>query len=179
MANTVIFKWNPAISSYSMLEHLQNIVREEPVSDWSVWDHEHVRRGDLFYMLKVGCGQTGIVMRGKILTDPFTGEDWSRRGREVYYAEYRAEFMINPDTFSILNSEALLDAIPGFDWYGGHSGVILEPEQADVLDRMWNAWLEENKGEFQARFELMERRKMWNDQLYLSQELQNRLFRID
>jgi len=178
MANTVIFKWNPAISSYSMLEHLQNIAREETDSDWSVWDHEHARRGDVFYMLKVGCGQTGIVMRGKLRSDPFPGEDWSRRGRKVYYADYRADFMINPDTFSILNSEALLDAIPGFDWEGGHSGVILEPEQADVLDRMWNAWLEENKGEFQARFELMERRKMWNDQLYLAQGLRKKLFGI-
>ena len=178
MANTVIFKWNPAISSYSMLEYLQNIAREEADSDWSVWDHEHVRRGDIFYMLKVGCGQTGIVMRGKLRTDPFTGEDWSRRGRNVYYAEYRAEIMINPDTFSILGSEALTDAIAGFDWGGGHSGVILEPEKAEVLDRMWNAWLEENKGEFQSRYELMERRKMWNDQLYLGPGLQNRLFGI-
>lgn len=99
MSNAVIFKWNPAISSVSMLSYLQNIAREEADSDWSVWDYEHVKKGDTFYMLKVGCGQTGLVMRGTIRTDPFPDNDWSGRGRRVYYAEYSAEIMVNPDTF--------------------------------------------------------------------------------
>ena len=175
MANTVIFKWKPASSSISMMDFLQSIVREEPESDWSVWDHELVHTGDIFYMLKVGCGQTGLVMRGEVTSDPFPDEDWSRRGRQVFYCNYRAELMVNPDTFSILTSEALLDSIPGFDWQGGHSGLVLEPKQAEVLERMWNAWLTENAAEFRSRLELMERRRMWNDQLYLGSGLRTRL----
>ena len=34
---TVIFKWNPAISSYEFLRYLHNIVSEDGSMDWSVW----------------------------------------------------------------------------------------------------------------------------------------------
>lgn len=61
MKNTVILKWNPAISSYNMIRFLDDIVQTNTESDWSIWEHERVREGDIFYMLKVGQGQTGIA----------------------------------------------------------------------------------------------------------------------
>lgn len=167
-ANTVIFKWNPAISSVSMLDFLRCILQEEADSDWSVWDHERIRRGDTVYMLKVGYGQTGIVMRGKITSDPAAGEDWSGRGRQVFYCRYRADIMINPDAFPLLDGVTLRDNIPGFDWFGGHSGTVPDEKQSEVLARMWENYLTENKAEFRSRLDLIERRGMWNDQLYIS-----------
>lgn len=177
MADTVIFKWNPAISSVSMLDFLRDIFQEEPESDWSVWDHDRVRKGDTFYMLKVGQGQTGIVMRGTITSDPAADSDWSGRGRQVFYCCYRAEIMINPDTFPLLDSSLLRDNIPGFDWSGGHSGTVPDGKQAEVLERMWENYLLENRAEFQARLDLIEKRGMRNDQLYLSRRLRQMLFR--
>lgn len=176
MANTVILKWNPAVSSYNMVRFLTDIVQEADESDWSIWDHEHVRRGDVFYMVKVGSGQTGIVMRGKITSDPEAGEDWSGRGRRTYYCDYRAEIMISPDTFKLLSTGELQDNIPDFEWEGGHAGVILPPESAAVLEKMWDAYLQENAEEFSSRLELIRRRKFYNDQLFLSRKTAKKLF---
>ena len=171
MANTVILKWNPAVSSYNLIRFLDDIAQEVHESDWSIWEHERVRSGDTFYMLKVGNGQTGIVMRGKIVSDPVTDEDWSGRGRRTFYCDYDAEIMLNPDAFRLLGSDALRDNIPGFDWTGGHAGVVLDERAAEVLDTMWNAYLRENLAEFRSRLELMARRGMLNDQLYIAPEL--------
>ena len=171
MANTVILKWNPAVSSYNLIRFLDDIVQEVHESDWSIWEHERVRSGDTFYMLKVGNGQTGIVMRGKIVSDPVPDEDWSGRGRKTFYCDYDAEIMINPDAFRLLGSDALRDNIPGFDWTGGHAGVVLDGRSAAVLDTMWNAYLRDNLAEFGSRLELMARRNMLNDQLYIAPEL--------
>ena len=170
MANTVILKWNPAVSSYNLIRFLDDIVQENNESDWSIWEHERVRAGDTFYMLKVGHGQTGIVMRGKITTDPVEDEDWSGRGRRTYYCNYQAEIMINPDAFPLLGSDALQDNIPDFDWTGGHAGVVLEPRSAAVLETMWQVYLLENGAEFTSRIELIGRRNMINDQLFLAPE---------
>ena len=171
MANTVILKWNPAVSSYNLIRFLDDIVQEERESDWSIWEHERVKAGDTFYMLKVGNGQTGIVMRGKITSDPVPDEDWSGRGRRTFYCDYEAEIMINPDAFRLLNSEALRDNIPDFDWTGGHAGVILEKRSAAVLETMWSAYLRDNLAEFKSRLEFIARRNILNDQLYISQKL--------
>ena len=177
MANTVIFKWNPAISSYSMHQFLDEILDEDNEGDWSVRDHDRIHAGDRFYMLKVGKGQTGIVKRGVITTDPVTGGDWSGHGRVTYYCDYEAEFMINPDTFSLLTSEELREAIPDFDWFGGHSGVVLNEAQAARLEKLWQEYFLGMMDEFRSRFELLERRdNMVNDQLYLAPEYDEKLF---
>lgn len=171
MKNTVILKWNPAISSYSMGRFLNDIVSRNAESDWSIWEYEHVHKGDIFYMLKVGMGQPGIVMRGKITSDPEPGEDWSRQGRKVYYSNYTAEIMINPDTLPLLSSNTLRDSIPGFDWFAGHSGVVLDKKQSEILNNVWEEYLQKNKAEFLSRLELIECRDLLNDQLYLAPAL--------
>lgn len=171
MANTVILKWNPAVSSYNLIRFLDDIAQETRDSDWSIWEHERVRSGDTFYMVKVGCGQTGIVMRGKITTDPVVDEDWSGRGRRTYYCDYRAEIMINPDTFRLLDSDALRDNIPDFDWTGGHAGVVLDERAAAVLETMWLSYLRGNMAEFESRLDLIRRRGLLNDQLYVAPEI--------
>ena len=176
MANTVILKWNPAVSSYNMVRFLTDIVREENESDWSIWDHEHVRRGDIFYMVKVGSGQTGIVMQGKITSDPQEDEDWSGRGRKTFYCDYRAEIMISPDTFGLLSTAELQDNIPDFEWTGGHAGVILPPESAVVLENMWNSYLQGKAEEFSSRLDLIRRRRFYNDQLFLGRKMSKKLF---
>ena len=169
MANTVILKWNPAVSSNSMTHFLTEIINEDPEGDWSVRDHENIHAGDIFYMLKVGKGQTGIVKRGVINTEPEPDEDWSGHGRVTYYCGYEAKIMINPDTFALLTSEQLREAIPDFDWFGGHSGVVLNEDQAAKLEDLWQKYLQDMAGEFRSRLELMERRNnMVNDQLYIA-----------
>ena len=168
MANTVILKWNPAISSYSMHQFMDDMLDEDGSGDWSVRDHEKIHAGDIFYMLKVGEGQTGIVKQGIITTEPASGGDWSGHGRVTYYCDYEAEIMINPDTFSLLTSEQLQEAIPDFDWFGGHSGVVLNEDQAAKLEKLWHKYLMSMMDEFRSRSELMEHRGMENDQIYIA-----------
>ena len=177
MANTVIFKWNPAISSNGMHQFLEEILDEDGMGDWSVRDHDRIHAGDTFYMLKVGKGQTGIVKRGVITTDPVADEDWSGQGRVTYYCDYEAQIMINPDTFSLLTSEQLRDAIPDFDWFGGPSGVVLGEEQAAKQEALWHKYLMSMMDEFRSRCELIDRRgNMVNDQIYIAPERDETFF---
>ena len=169
--NCVILKWNPAISSYSMIRFLQNIVWEKNESDWSIYEYEKVKNGDQFFLLKVGIGCCGIVAAGTITSDPVVDEDWSGRGRKVYYSDYICDLMVNPETLPILESSVLEDNIPGFDWNGGHSGTVLNDEQTAVLNRLFDKYLRDNAAIFADRLALIEKRSMGNDQLYIDEEL--------
>ena len=165
--NCVILKWNPAISSYNMVRFLNDISWCEPECDWSIFEHDKVKTGDQFFMLKVGLGTCGIVAAGTIISNPQPGEDWSGRGRKVFYADYECDIMINPETLPILESRTLTEEIPDFDWNGGHSGVVLSADQAEKLTRLFDRYLQDNTPLFEDRLKLIEKREMENDQVYI------------
>lgn len=153
--STVILKWNPSFSSHSMFHHLYNIrvMNLEPQNaefNWSVCDYEKIHKGDTYYFVKVGMfGQIGIVGKGIIISEPYEAEDWSGRGRRTFYIDYKPDYLLNPDVMKILDAKTLAENIPDFEWDRGHSGVVLNDEQAQKLEELWNKFIAENEEEMQ------------------------------
>ena len=141
---TFILFWNPGISSYTIERLREDLDVEQHVSNWSVWEHKKAHKGDRFFMVRCGEGKTGICMSGFFNSDPYQGEDWSGKGREVYYMDISADFVIDPDLLPILSTEILSREIPSFDWSGGHSGRLLPAQKAKKLEKLWEKFLEEN-----------------------------------
>lgn len=164
---TVIFKWNPSFSSYSMFHFLRNIVElnfdEMEDYNWSVWDFDQIHEGDRYYWMKLGPGQVGLVGAGTITSEPYESEDWSGKGRRTFYVDFEPEIMINPDAMPILNAQILNARIPDFEWDHGHSGLVLTESQAEELDKLWKAYIEEHEAELEKK---SERTQMENDLVY-------------
>ena len=66
-----------------------------------------VHQYDRFFMVCVGGGNTGVVMSGLIMSDPYQGEDWSGKGHEVYYVDLRPSVMVRPDSGLLMTTEDL------------------------------------------------------------------------
>ena len=143
--NTIILFWNPGISSYTIERLREDLENYEHVSNWSVWEHDKAHKGDRFFMVRCGEGKTGICMSGRFRSEPYRGEDWSGKGREVYYIDLMADTVIDPDILPILSTEVLSENIPSFDWSGGHSGRLLPTEEAEKLEQLWSEFLDEHK----------------------------------
>lgn len=143
--NTIILMWNPAISSMTLDSHCQSIPNMlTDYFNWSVWEHDKARCGDRFFLVRVGQGNTGVVMSGVFDSNPYELDDWSGRGRRVFYMDMLPNTIFDPDKAPILTTEELQKAIPTFDWSGGHSGRILPQHDAKKLETMWQAFLEEH-----------------------------------
>lgn len=141
----LILEWCPAISSYKIDHFEEELVHfDEAWFNWSVWNWKQVREGDEFFMIKCGEGVTGIVMHGVLSSDPYPDEDWSGKGRKVYYADMKPDTMIHPDKCRLLTTGALGAAMPDFQWNGGHSGRMLPKEYTGKLHEMWNEYLAMN-----------------------------------
>lgn len=137
---TVILMWNPEISSFKMesfMEGMQNF--DSFWLNWSVWDHEEIHEFDEFFMVRVGSGKTGIVMKGTVLSDPYLSKDWSGRGRKVYYIDLNVCVMVNPELATLLTTDELAKHIPDFDWTSGHSGRVLTKDQSLKLINLWDS----------------------------------------
>jgi hypothetical protein len=138
-------RWNTDISGYTLSDFedsMDNFYEEGFYYDWSIWDYKKVHIGDHFFMVRTGNGVNGIVMKGTFTGMPYVDEDWSGRGRKVHYIRMSLTHLIHPDKCSsVLTTEELSSAIPGFNWQDGHSGELLTDSQASKLEQIWNAYL--------------------------------------
>ena len=146
---TFILEWNPAVSSYLESDFRMDIgFLEFGDFNWSVWEHDKARSGDNFYLVRCGAPPTGIVMKGFFTSNPYRGQDWSGRGREVFYMNLRPTFMVSPDhPRGILSTGVLEEAMPEFEWNGGHSGRQLPESYRGILDGLWGSY----ESRFRAR----------------------------
>lgn len=143
---TFILMWNPENSSVKM-EDWRHFMDRYPFEgfNWSVWEYEKVDWRSRCYMVRVGKGNTGIVMKGNFIGEPQKGEDWSGNGRETYYCDINPWNMLDPEAQPIITTEELQKAIPTFDWTGGHSGRLLTKEEAKKLNTIWDKYYKEHK----------------------------------
>lgn len=144
MQNTIILFWNPEISSFTIKQYCELMAHWWNASmNWSVWEHEKAKKGDRFFLVRCGKEPNGIVMCGEFCSDPYKGEDWSGKGREVYYMDLNIEFTGGPNGH-LLSSDILAKNIPNFNWYGGHSGRLIESEDdAARLEMLWQCFVED------------------------------------
>ncbi len=143
---TFIMRWNTDISNYTLSEFndaMEDFFDEGFYYDWSIWDYQKAHIGDRFYMIRTGEGKNGVVMRGTISGNPYPDEDWSGKGRKVYYIRLSLTNMIHPErTPLLLTTDELTEAIPDFNWKEGHSGEILCDSQAAKLEEVWQDYIE-------------------------------------
>ncbi len=155
--NTFILRWNPAISSYTMarldsdMEDWAKGYWNEDDFDWSIYEWQRAHRGDRFFMVRVGDGNTGIMAAGRFTSEPYKGEDWSGKGREVYYMQMEFEAVFHPERADIIGTEELERELPDIDWHKGHSGQMLNKESAERLELMWRDYIGRNKALYMPR----------------------------
>lgn len=139
---TFIMRWNTDISNHKMSDFedgMENFYNEGFYYEWSIWDFKKAHIGDKFYMIRTGKGVNGVVMKGTLSSAPCPGEDWSGRGRKLYYVRMALSHIIHPDRASlVLTTETLSAAIPSFNWQEGRSGEMLTDEQAILLEKLWD-----------------------------------------
>ena len=143
---TFIMRWNTDISNYKLCEFeeaMDDFEVDGFYYDWSIWDYQKAHIGDRFFMIRTGEGKHGVVMRGTIIGAPYSDEDWSGKGRKVYYIRMSLSHMIHPEKSPLLlTTEELGNAIPSFNWEEGHSGMLLDDITAMQLDELWQDYVE-------------------------------------
>jgi hypothetical protein len=102
-------------------------------------------------MVRVGEGNTGVFAAGRFTSEPYKSEDWSGKGREVYYMKMEFEAVFHPERTAIISTEELERELPHLDWQKGHSGQMLNIDDAVKLELMWRDFVGQNKTIFLPR----------------------------
>lgn len=140
-AKTYLMRWNPQISSFTEKDYKECLEDLNHVTfrmNWSIREWEEARRGDMFYMLRIGDDKAGIVFRGQFLSDPYPGDDWAGSNKRRMYVDMICDATPEAESKTILPLEKLHEAIPEIDWGAkGSSGVLLPETVTEKLEDLW------------------------------------------
>lgn len=141
---TYLMRWNPSISSFTekdFEECVANMERGMFRINWSIREWEEARRGDLFYMVRVGDDKAGIVFNGQFVSDPYPADDWAGSTKRRMYVDMVCTNPVELGAMPRISLNQLQKAIPEFEWSKGHSGVLLSEVTVAKLEDL----LEEEK----------------------------------
>jgi len=136
-SKTYLMRWNPSISSFTEKDYeecVNNMVHGMFRMNWSIYEWEEARRGDMFFMMRVGDDKAGIVFLGQFITDPYPGDDWAGSTKRRMYVDMVCMNPVEPGAKPRISLEKLQESIPTVDWSKGHSGVLLSEEVVTTLD---------------------------------------------
>lgn len=139
-ARTYLMRWNPSISSFTEKDYEKCVANMQGGvfhMNWSIYEWEEARRGDYFYMMRMGDDKAGIVFEGQFLSDPYPDDDWAGSTKRRMYVDIVCMNPVKPGTQPSLSIEKLQQAIPDYEWAKGHSGALLSNEVATELDTRW------------------------------------------
>lgn len=141
--NAFLLRWDPAHSSYS-IEQLDREMNDGARGAWSntvsrpIRDWEQAGRGDRFFLLRTGEGQTGLFAAGR-----FASECYLEEGKHRVLLEF--ETIIHPDRAEIIPTAELARDLPHCDWQSEESGILLDRETAERLELIWRDYIGLNK----------------------------------
>lgn len=131
-----LMRWNPSISSFTEKDYeecVADMIHGMFRTNWSIYEWEEARRGDIFYMMRMGDGKAGIVFNGQFISDPYPADDWAGSNKRRMYVDMVCMNPAELEEKPHISQEELQKAIPAFDWEKGHSGVLLPDKIADDL----------------------------------------------
>ena len=136
-----LMRWNPSISSFTEMDYEKcyvNMIHGMFRLNWSIYDWEEARRGDMFYMMRVGDDKAGIVFTGQFLTDPYPADDWGGSTKRRMYVDMVCMNPAEPGEMPRISLEELQNAIPEFEWSKGHSETLLSGDVVEKLVELWD-----------------------------------------
>lgn len=133
-------RWNPTVSSLSEKDHkecLADMVHGMFRLKWSISEWQEARRGDMFYMMRVGDSKAGIVFNGQFLSNPYPSDDWAGSSKRRMYVDAVCANPAEPGATPHIPLEELQKEIPAIEWAKGHSGILLTDETSEKLAVMF------------------------------------------
>jgi len=137
-----LMRWNPSISSFTLDDYkkcVEKLTYGLFPMNWSIREWEEARKGDFFYMLRVGDEKAGIVFNGQFLSDPYPDDDWAGTTKRRMYVDLICSNPSKPDEEPRVPMEILKKEIPNYNWEKGASGELLSDELAGKLAELWSS----------------------------------------
>ena len=136
-----LMRWNPSISSFKVKDYEECVANMQNGMfrlNWSIYEWQEARRGDFFYMMRVGDDNAGIAFCGQFTSDPYPADDWAGTTKRRMYVDMVCMNEVEPGEPPFISLEKLQTEIPEYEWAKGHSGALLSDEVYSKLKELFD-----------------------------------------
>jgi len=141
---TYLLAWNPKRWIWdNIIDMSEDVKMGIVVHDrWSSGISKRPKRGDRFFLIRLGEKPRGIFASGDIVDDTFEDLHWDEEksllGETTNYVKIRYDTLLNPDIDSILPRDLLnMPPLSEMHWDTQMSGVQIPDNVAWELEQLW------------------------------------------
>lgn len=149
---TYIIRWNSELSRTFTMSLFESRMKMFDfglnIFPMRIMNWQNVHKEDIVYLFHEGENATGIVLRGIVMNEPHTFQDWCTEDSPSRLVDLHVSQMMHPEK-AILPDTCHLEECWNKDEFKGHRYPILADEQtAAELDELFNTYLHRNKEQF-------------------------------
>jgi 5-methylcytosine-specific restriction enzyme A len=141
---TYLLAWNPKRWQWNNIARMSDDIKNgEIVLDrWSTSNSKKPKKGDRFFLIRLGEEPKGIFASGSITKETFEDLHWNEEkaslNETTNYAEIKYDTLLNPNTDAILPRELLnTPPLSEMHWETQMSGVQIPDNIAKELEILW------------------------------------------
>lgn len=137
-----LLAWNPKRWKWNELSQLANEVGEGKVfiRRWSCGNSKGIRKGDKFFLIRLGEVPKGIFASGKVVKEPVWDTHWegTAKGKQALFVEVQFDKLIDPEKDVILPLEVLQQPpLSKVNWITQISGIKIPDDIEEELEKVW------------------------------------------
>ena len=151
---TYLLTWNPDLWDWSDLSHLLDQVKvgQKASCQWAAGEGRGMRPGDRIYFIQYRREPKGLFGAGKVTRVPREESninvEGSVPGKRVLVVDVDIEDLVDPRNMVILDMSALrVSPFNKIRWETPSSGVLVKPQVADHLQKIWRLKLGKSAGQ--------------------------------
>lgn len=137
---TYLLTWNPERWEWTELQDdLRAYARKGHLDcRWSCGNTKKIKKGDRFFLIKLGKEPRGIIGSGVILLKPDRGDSWDvkKPGATSWSIPVRFNTLVDPRA-AVLRHSLLKKRFPQQNWSPQASGISINPDIAIRLEALW------------------------------------------
>lgn len=149
---TYILRWNSAQSRLLTMSSFESTMRKFDFNlnyfFIGIMNWQNIHKGDIVYMIREGEGNTGIVMRGTIFTEPLTFQDLCTEKSRHRIIDIKMNQIMHPDKAVLPDSKKIEERWNHEEWKGLRYLIPVDKQTAEELEQIFNNYLLENKEQF-------------------------------
>jgi 5-methylcytosine-specific restriction protein A len=141
---TFLLAWNPKRWRWANIDDMSAKVNNDEIifDRWSSGVSKQARKGDRFFLIRLGEEPRGIFASGIIEEDSFEDLHWDEEkasaGETTNYVSIRYDTLINPETEPILSREVLNSSnLSEMHWDTQMSGIQIPDQISQELENVW------------------------------------------
>lgn len=158
---TYLLAWNPSRWKWDNISQMSEDVKngKTMLDRWSTSHSKKPRKGDRFFLIRLGEEPKGIFASGMIETDAFEDLHWDEEksllGETTNYVTIKYDVLLNPETDLILQRDLLnMPLLSEMHWDTQMSGVQIPDKIALELESIWSSVTHSKEFTFPEEIEL-------------------------